>query len=317
MLSAAPRCFRSQCRKATTTAGSEDGGSFEFDPAKYPHVNLLQLRGSDAHELWLKEALTKAGMARLPQDAKYVCWEDADVEHARPDWAAETVQMLQNHRLGQTWSHAIDFGPQGEVMRNEWGNDADRSFSAAFLAGDLPTPAGNVLIPEAIAKCGTPVEGYGSGSCEAKAEYKRDHRQHFGYSWAARREVLQGIGGVMDWLVTGSADYHMARAFAGLPSDVKSDATPGYRRRLNEFARRCDEFVKQDIGCVPGTLLAHYHGPKVKRFYFTRHAVLSAGQFDPDVDLAYGMDGLPQLVGDNRVLRDGLRRYFMRRNEEF
>ena len=58
----------------------------------------------------------------------------------------------------------------------------------------------------------------------------------------------------------------MARAFAGLPSDVKSDATPGYIRRVNEFARRCDEFVRQDIGCVPGTLLAHYHGPKVKRF---------------------------------------------------
>ena len=170
---------------------------FEFTHEKYPHVNLIQLRGTDAHELWLKEALTKAGMARLPQDAKYVCWEDADVEHALPAWAAETVQMLQNHRVGQTWSHAIDFGPQGEVMRNEWGNDADRSFSAAFLAGDLPTPVGNVLIPEAVCKA-SPVEGYGSGSCGGKAEYKRDFRQHFGYSWAARREVLQGIGGLMD-----------------------------------------------------------------------------------------------------------------------
>jgi hypothetical protein len=62
--------------------------------------------------------------------------------------------------------------------------------------------------------------------------------------------------------------------------------------------------------------MAHFHGPKNKRFYISRHSVMTASGFDPDRDLSHGADGLPQLIGDNRVLRDGLRRYFMRRNEE-
>ena len=158
--------------------------------------------------------------------------------------------------------------------------------------------------------------GYDHCTDPVKMGVKSDRRQHFGYSWAARRDVLQGIGGFMDWLVTGSADYHMALAFAGLTSRIGEESSAGYRRRIREFAARCNEFVKQDVGVVPGAILAHYHGPKAKRFYISRHAVMTSSGFDPDRDVSYGVDGLPHLVGDNRVLRDGLRRYFMRRNEE-
>ena len=286
---------------------------YEFDPMMFPHVQLIQLRGTAAHELWLKEALLKRALGYLPEDARYVCWEDADVEHARKDWAPETVQMLQNHRVGQTWTHAIDFGPGGEVMTNEWGHDVDRSFAAAWRDGDVKCPAGDVLLDKA-GKC-MPQDGYyGSGETGPVAS-KRDRRQHYGYSWAARRDVLQGVG-FIDWLVTGSADYHMALAFAGLTSRIGEESSDGYRRRIREYARNCNEFVRQDIGVVPGTLMAHFHGPKNKRFYISRHSVMTASGFDPDRDLSTGGDGLPQLVGDNRVLRDGLRRYFMRRNEE-
>ena len=292
---------------------------FEFDPAKHPHVTLIQLRGTAEHELWLKEALLKVGFARLPEEARYICWEDADVEHSKSDWAGETVQMLQHHRVGQTWTHAVDLDGGGEVMPNEWGQDVDRSFSAAFRDGDIDTPAGRTMLPQRQGLPGPILakEGY-YGAIEDRPKdggksSKRDHRQHYGYSWAARRSVLQGVG-LIDWLVTGSADYHMALAFAGIKSRVGNESSTGYARRISEYATRCEEFVKQDVGVVPGIIMAHFHGEKAKRFYLSRHAVMSASQFDPDRDLAYGTDGLPQLVGDNRVLRDGLRRYFMRRN---
>jgi len=280
----------------------------DSDPA-LKHVHLVRLRGGPEQEVWLKEALVNAGIARLPEEARYICWEDTDIRHVRADWAAETVQMLQHYRVGQTWSHSIDLGPNGETVRNEWGNDADRSFSAAWTDGDIDVPNGD----------------YGPSFLRlTQREHRQDARRHYGYSWAIRRDVLKGIGRLIDWMVTGSADYHMALGFSGALAhmaqqelaDFNGNLSSGYIRRLREFARRCDDHVRQDIGCVPGTVLHSWHGTKTSRYYIDRKHILLGSGFDPDVDLAYDANGLPMLVTDNRALRDGLRRYFVVRNED-
>jgi hypothetical protein len=266
--------------------------------------SLVQVRGGANQELWIKEALQKIGVRTLPNDWRYLALIDADITFTRADWAAETVQMLQHHRVGQNWSHSVDLGPNGEVLRNEWGNDADRSFSAAWLAGDVSGP----------------VEGYGVGQPQSRAllanKGARDWRQHYGYAWAFRREAWDGIGGLPDWLVTGSADYHAALAFAGKLDRSEAYVSPGATRRLREFADRCDAFVRQDIGCVPGTILHGFHGSKRNRVYLTRKDILVESQFDPDKDLTHDWQGIPSLAGDNRLLRDGLRRLMVIRNED-
>ena len=267
------------------------------------HVNLVQVRGGPAHELWLKEGLINLGIARLPEDARYVCWEDTDVTHVQHDWAAETVHMLQHHRVGQTWSHSLDLAPNGESVPLHCNRDVDRSFCAAWLAGDIDQING-AYATQLQARSLLP-----KGS-------KKDPRRHPGYSWAIRREVLNDIGRLLDWLVTGSADYHMALAFTGLLTKGDERMSAGYLRRLREFAKRCDAYVKQDVGYVPGLILHHWHGPKRDRFYVDRYEILLESHFDPDVDLAYDVHGLPMLVSDNRELRDGLRRYLSKRNED-
>jgi hypothetical protein len=269
------------------------------------HVNLVQVRGGANQECWIKEPLIKIGVRHLPEDWQYMAWIDADVEFVRRDWASETVNMLQHHRVLQPWSHSIDLGPNGEVMRNEWGNDADRSFAAAWLAGDVEIP----------------VDAYGAtqfGVSRAmlKNTGKRDWRQHYGYAWAIRRAAWDGIGGLPDWLVTGSADFHAALGFAGTLSKSEAYISPGATRRMQEFARRCDEFIKQDIGCVPGTLIHGFHGNKKLRGYLSRKDVLVESAFDPDTDLTYDWQGIPSLGSDNRILRDGLRRILTSRNED-
>jgi hypothetical protein len=263
------------------------------------------VRGGANQELWIKEALIKIGVRTLPQDWKYLAWIDADVSFVRKDWATETIHMLQHYRVGQPWSHSIDLGPNGEVMRNEWGNDADRSFCAAWVAGDVEVP----------------VDGYGM----AKAAYsrallqtreKKDYRQHYGYAWAMRREAWDGIGGLPDWLVTGSADFHSALAFAGKLSTSEAYISEGATRRLREYALRCDEHIRQDVGVVHGTLIHGFHGAKRNRVYLSRKDILTESQFDPDRDLTYDWQGIPSLAGDNRLLRDGLRRLHVIRNED-
>ncbi len=286
--------------------GERDHAFAKGDPF-LDHVNHVQVRGGADQELWIKEALQKAGIRTFPENWKYLALIDADIAFQRSDWAMETLHMLQHHQVGQPWSHAIDLGPDRTPLMNEWGNVIDRSFSAAYAAGEAHVPD----------------EGYGYGQARSRAllaaapaAKSPSKGQHYGFAWAFRREAWDGIGGLPDWLVTGSADYHSAMAFAG--GRFRSDAylSAGCTRRLDEFACRCDRFVRQDIGVVTGLIHHGFHGTKPKRNYMTRKDILAESRFDPDLHLTYDWQGIPSLAGDNRVLRDGLRRMNTLRDED-
>ena len=277
-----------------------------FKASRKLPFNLVQFRGGPEHEVWLKEALINAGFNSILQkwpEARYLCWEDADVQHVHPSWADETVHMLQHHRVGQTWSSSVDLDPGYAAVEHSPGRGVDRSFCAAWIMGDLKST------PDRISLLDNP--------------NSIDRRRHTGYSWAIRADALKGIGKLIDWLVVGSGDFLMAEAFAGRLDGLLEQGTgrfcgttPGYRRRLAEFSRKSDMHIRQDIGVVSGTLLHHWHGSKVNRGYISRHDIMLLSQFDPDVDLVMDVHGLPTLCTDNRVLRDGLRRYFFSRNED-
>jgi hypothetical protein len=267
-------------------------GERPFEVTQAGNPDHVQLRGGQNHELWLKESLCNIGFRRFPPDWKYGAWIDADVRFMRSDWATETVHALQHYSVVQPWSHSIDFGPSHEVITNEWGNDVDRSYCSAHAAGifDSATNYGN-----------------------------KDWRSHFGYAWAIRREAYDAIGGLLDFLVMGSGDYHMALGFGGkLREDIAKHEgmTPGYTRRLMTFADRCDKHIRQNIGFVAGTLGHGWHGKKRQRGYLTRQDVIKASNFDPDVDLVYDWQGIPVLTGNNLILRDGCRTCFRKRNED-
>ncbi len=270
------------------------------------HVNHVQVRGGANQELWIKEALQKVGVRTLPPDWRYLAVIDADVAFQRSDWAMETIHMLQHHRVGQTHSHSIDLDMHGRPLINEWGVVIDRSFCQAWMDGDV-----------AVVR-----DDYGVGQPLSMALLEREEKSlitsgsHYGFSWAMRREAWDGIGGLPDWLVTGSADYHSALAFAGIRQTSDAYLSPSCARRLGEFSDRCDEHVRQDIGVVPGILHHGFHGTKKKRSYMTRKYILAESQFDPDRHLTYDWQGIPSLAGDNRILRDGLRRLNVSRDED-
>jgi hypothetical protein len=272
---------------------------FSTDDPDFRHVTLVNIRGGAAYELWIKEALLNYGFSRLPEEAQYINWQDTDVSHVRHDWADETVHMLQHNIVGQTWTHSVDLDADANIMTDEWGVDVNRSFAKAFIDGDVGPTTGSYASPKAL----------------IPPDKKADLRSHTGWSWAIRRGGLfGGIGALPDWDIIGSADWHIARAFAGIENGmVNFKASPGYTRRWLEFARICDLHIKQDIGVVPGTLLAGFHGSKTKRYYVTRNEVLGESGFDPDKDIGRDAFGLPYLCSDNRKLRDGLRRYNMLR----
>jgi hypothetical protein len=121
----------------------------------------------------------------------------------------------------------------------------------------------------------------------------------------------------MDFPILGSADRHMACAFIGeVKKSRHHDLHPSYKRKLNEFEKRCEAGIKHDVGYVDVTIAHAYHGPKAKRGYSERWAILINNQFNPDVDIFKDSQGLWQLADGNIKLRDALRRYFRSRHED-
>jgi hypothetical protein len=280
----------------------------------------LQIHGNDLQEIWIRDALINAGVRTLlPKEAKYIAWIDADIKFLRRDWAAETVHMLQHYAVGQVWTNSIDVAPNGDIAPNEWNNSADRSFCAAWQAGDLDDPCeiGKQIAAGSSSPPPSALAARPKSSVFKRPDGKeKDWRAHTGYGWAIRKDVFSEMGGLLDWMVTGSCDWHMARAFVGLPEPNDQRMTPAYNRRLQEFWLRADRAVKQNVGVVPGTVVHGWHGRKKDRQYFTRFDVLIDSKFDPDLDLSYDWQGIPQITGDNRQLRDGLRKLARNKNED-
>jgi hypothetical protein len=75
----------------------------------------IQLR--TFHELWFKENQINLAIQRLPCDWEYVAWVDADITFQRADWVEETIHQLQHYQVVQMFGHAIDLGPNQEVLQ--------------------------------------------------------------------------------------------------------------------------------------------------------------------------------------------------------
>ncbi len=278
-------------------------GDRPFEVTDANNTDHVQVRGGREQEIWLKEPLINLGirqnLTRRFPDWKYVAWIDADIQFLRLDWAAETVHELQHVPVCQPWSNSIDLGPQSEILPNEAAEVYDRSFAAAMSVGEAHVP------------------GTKQSQNKEWLGYQRDLRQHYGYAWAMTRAAYDGIGGLLDWALTGPADYHMAYAFAGMEVKADPEMHPAYTRRLGEFHDRSQRVIRGSVGVVHGTIAHGFHGTKKKRGYVTRRSILTGPvKYNPDTDLAYDAQGLPYLCTDNRHIRDGLRKYFLSRCED-
>jgi hypothetical protein len=257
-------------------------GDRPFEVTSPGNPRHLRLRTNS--EIWHKENALNLGIQRLPDDWKYVAWIDADVHFARPDWAQETIQQLQHYSFVQLFSHAQDLGPNNEPLT------AFRSFAFSSRLG-LPM--------------------------KDPYSYYSGLDWHPGYAWAARREALDSVGGLIDRAVLGSADRHMAAALIGkVDSSYHPDVSPKYKRMLHLWQNRALQYTRRNLGVVEGLVLHHWHGKKVNRGYSDRWKLIHRNNYDPEVDLKRDSQGLFQLNPDNWRLRDDIRSYFRSRSED-
>jgi hypothetical protein len=300
-----PRRFHSRYRLYRTFAKHmEDSGAklltvevafgdrpFEVTTADEPWN--LQLRTNV--ELWHKERALQLGIQRLLQmvpGAKYIAWIDADVTFARSDWAQETMQMLQHHPVLQLFGTTSNLDPQGHVL---W---TCNSCFREFLE-----------------------KGYHWGASKLAAGY--DTHGHPGLAWAATRQALDTLGGLIDFCIAGSADSHMANALKGnwdrgVGVDSGKDLSnfsEGFRARLHRWGIQAETF-HGNVGYVAGHLVHHWHGKSDKRGYKPRMDILEKWKFDPATDLQFDAQGLYQFTGNKPGMEAELKRTMITRNED-
>lgn len=256
---------------------------FELADCEHAH-HIYQYRSHE--ELWHKESLIQVGIQRLAlnyPDWEYVAWVDADVHFTRPDWAQETVHELQHYKVVQMWTDALDLGPQHQVLHKHTG------YIYAWHTNPECKPA------------------YGGGGLV----------YHPGYAWAARRDALEAVGGLIDYAILGSGDTHMAGAFTGcVERTFHKGMSAHYRHALQHYQRLCERHIRRKVGYVQTSLVHHWHGPKAARGYNTRWQVLSENNYSPYTDIIRGPDGVVRLTSEKPGLRDGIMRYFRTRRED-
>jgi hypothetical protein len=258
-------------------------GDREFEITQSNDPQHLQVSTTD--ELWHKENLLNLAIQRLPRDWKYVAWIDADIEFARPDWVHETIHKLQHYAVVQMFSQAVDLDPQYRAIQ-------------PIRDGFVYWYYQNRLDPIINNRYGT---------------------SHPGYAWAFRREAIDTLGGLIDWAIVGSGDWHMACALIGQveKSLVPIKTTcPMYRKWCADWQDQAELHVKRNIGYTDGLLMHYWHGAKKNRFYFDRWKILASNKFDPSLDMKKDWQGMWQLTNRNIDLRDQLRGYLASRDED-
>jgi hypothetical protein len=101
-----------------------------------------------------------------------------------------------------------------------------------------------------------------------------------------------------------------------MTASVPPNLNAHYLEMCVEWQNSALQYVKHNVGYVPGTLIHFWHGKKKTRNYWGRWDVLVENKFDPDCDLKRDTQGIFQLTDRNYELRDGIRAYFRARSED-
>lgn len=262
--------------------------------------NPRHIRFRSWDELWHKENMINLAVQqlwRIDPDWQYVAWVDADVNCLRVEgnhgtnWLQETWHQLQHYHVVQMFSHAIDLGPNNQMM------DTHNGFMYLHVNGKLSQGAS----PDPYEK----KQGKEFG--------------HPGYAWACDRYAwTMGFwNGLVDFSILGAGDHHMARALIGeVDFSIPKTVTCPYLDHLHHWQDNALQYIKKDVGYVPATIVHSWHGKKRDRGYIDRWKILVNNNFDPVLDLKKDWQGLYQLTDRNPKLRDQIRQYMRSRNED-
>lgn len=260
-------------------------------------THYIDLKVDHLQEIWLKENLLNLALQQIPEEAKYIAFVDADLSFVRSDIVDATLHALQHYHVVQMFSEAMDLGPTHNQAK-EHGTARQMSHGWCHVNGRL----GDDL--------------YGGAKVAVKDYDGKLIYRHPGFAWAWRRDAITNVGGLMEHVLLGSADWHMAWALIGRVEETLGCESASYKRLCLQWQRRAMDHIKGNVGYVDGMLMHYWHGRKSQRGYQTRWQIMAQHGFDPDSDLKKDWRGVLRLTDQKPGLRDAVRQYFKSRNED-
>jgi hypothetical protein len=236
----------------------------------------IQLKTNEI--LWYKENLLNMGISKLPEDAKYIAWIDADIEFENQEWVDDTITALNQYDFVQMFERANDLGPDGEIIASE------NSFINRWV----------------------------------NRTYTEKRRGRSGLAWAATKEALNKVDMLIDWGIVGSADWFMAFALTNQSQENNLHTKSGGHstESLQKWSDKCALHIKENVGYVKGVINHFWHGKKSNRGYNWRWKILSDNEFNPINDLDYHPNGLIRLKTNKPKLLEDIKYYFRSREED-
>lgn len=259
----------------------------------------IQLR--TPHNLWHKENALNIAISRLPPEAQYIAWVDADVEFQRTDIVEATIHALQHYPVVQMFGQAIDLGPTGDMIPG----GVHYGFAHQYVKHGID----KMVESEISGRYGENVRLRTSPTIEFP---------HSGFAWAARRELLDATGGLLDRSILGAGDHHAAWSFLGYAEQMAcpQGLHPNYMQMLKNYQDSAVKVVRGHLGYVPGTLTHEFHGKKSDRRYTSRWQILQNHQFDPYYDVVPDTTGLLRFRGNKPEMERDIHKYMAARNED-
>jgi hypothetical protein len=231
--------------------------------------------------LWHKENMINLGVKRLlPQNWKAFAWIDADIEFENPNWASDTLKILNGCKdIVQVFSHCLDLD-QNEMVMSCFG-----SFGYQFTKGYKYVSARGV------------------------------NYWHPGYAWACTRKAYDKMGGLFEHGILGSGDYNMAMA---LINDCSKSFSAKSNNVFKQEILDLQERVKNlRLGYVPGIIRHYFHGQKKNRKYSERWQILAKYDYNPALHITTDINGviIPTKDCPLGFIAD-IHNYFVERNED-
>lgn len=253
-------------------------GNQEYAVTSPKHPHHLQLRTEYA--IWHKENMINLGVQKLlPSNWKAFAWIDGDIEFENPDWANDTLKILNGSRdIVQLFSHALDMDASQNIL------NVFNSFSHQYEKN-------------------------------LNYSYKAPNYWHPGYAWACTRKAYEKMGGIFEYGILGSGDYIMASC---LMNKGLSSISPQYSNVFKQKICDYESKVKHlRLGYVPGVIRHFFHGSKINRKYVERNTILFKHQYDPAIHLIKDKNGV--LTGSahfSAEFKKDMYEYFAQRNED-
>jgi hypothetical protein len=253
---------------------------------------LVQLRGGDV--LWQKERLLNLALRELPRHCKNVVWVDCDIVFGSDEWPKQVNRLLQDSCILQTFSHAYDLR-RDSVPTDLRPTMAEFSREAAAFAIASGVPA---------------------ASCLGEIPRTGFYNYSRGYTWAARRELLDQHG-FYDACIIGSGDKAIAGAVYGCYDVIMDFLCMNDRQKAHylAWAKTFHEMTGAAAG-FNGNIYHLWHGEMRDRRSRERQKLLAPFDFDPFEDIVIGDTGCWRWNTNKPEMHAYVKNYFAARNED-